>query len=270
MAGRLPLTQAGTLNDDAWAVPPHSRTVLNPITARYAAVLTVQNEGPRLERQLTRMQSLSGICDIVIADGRTTDGSTRDELLASRRVHAVLRLTGPGGFSSSLRTGLAYAMRSGFAGVVLLNGNDKDDPAAIPAFVRELDAGAGYVQGSRYLPGGEAINTPRARDLLIKLVHRPLFNLISGGRFTDTTNGFRAFSRAVLLDPRVQPWRDAFAHYELEYYLAWAACRFGFRTTEIPVTRAYPLAGKVPTKITLIRGHWEMLKPLVMLAFRRY
>jgi len=255
-------------DERAWQVPRHDLCTFAPRRTRYAVVVTVLNEGVRLAHQLERMRASTDVCDIVVADGPTTDGSTEDTTMAAHGVHAVTRLREPGGFSSSLRTGLAYAMRAGYDGAILMNGNDKDDPDALPRFVERLGAGMDYVQGDRFLPGGLGINTPWHREALIRYVHSPLFSRISGMRCADTTNGFRAFSRRLLLDARVRPWRAIFAHYELEYYLAWAACRYGFRVTEIPVTRRYP--AHTPTKIRGLPGHWRMLQPLVMLALGRY
>jgi dolichol-phosphate mannosyltransferase len=81
-------------------------------------------------------------------------------------------------------------------------------------------------------------------------------------RFTDTTNGFRAYSRKLLTDQRVSPLRDVFLGYELHYYLAIRAGKLGFRTIETPVTRAYPAGEKAPTKIKGIRGNIAVLKTL--------
>jgi hypothetical protein len=63
---------------------------------------------------------------------------------------------------------------------------------------------------------------------------------------TDTTNGYRAFSRNFLMDPRVRFDREEFRYYEVEQYLAWRAIRLGFRCCEIPVIRRYPEPGKRP------------------------
>ncbi len=259
-----------TVDDTDWKIPRADIQVLNPKRNRYVVVIGVLNEGDRLYRQLTKLSKFMDSCDVVIADAPSTDGSTEADVLKAAGVHALVSLQEPGGLSSSLRTGFAYALRAGYQGLVLMDGNDKDDPSALVRFVEQLNAGVDFVQGSRFLPGGQAINTPLRRMLLIKFVHAPLFSALCRFRFTDTTNGFRAYSRGFLLDARVAPFRDVFCFYELPYYLSWAACRYGFRVAEIPVIRAYPSTGKVPTKITLVRGHWRMLKPLLMLLFHRY
>lgn len=68
----------------------------------------------------------------------------------------------------------------------------------------------------------------------------------------------------------MRPFRDVFKCYELVYYLAWAACDRGYDVREVPVTRAYPAHGPTPTKIRSVRRYFDMVKPLVMLALRRY
>jgi hypothetical protein len=151
-----------------------------------------------------------------------------------------------------------------------MDGNDKDDPAAIPRFVKALDEGCDHVQGSRFVAGGEAVNTPWSRLLGIKLLHAPLISVAARRRYTDTTNGFRAYSRRLLEDPRVAPFRDVFSRYELHYYLAIRSARLGYRVTEVPVRRAYPREGKTPTKISPLRGNLLVLSTLAKACLHRF
>lgn len=233
-----------------------------PRTSRYACAVFVLNENGRLHAQLEKMQPYAASIDIVIADGGSTDGSVDRAELERRGVRALLVKTGPGKLSAQMRMALAWALDEGYDGVVVIDGNNKDDPAAIPDFVAALDGGVDHVQGSRFITGGRAINTPPSRLLGLKLLHAPLISLASGTRQTDTTNGFRAYSRRLLLDPRVLPFRTVFTAYELHYYLAIRAARLGFRLAEVPVTRAYPATGKTPTKISPIRGNLKILRTL--------
>ena len=137
-----------------------------------------------------------------------------------------------------MRMALAYTLERGYEGVVVMDGNNKDDPAAVPAFLQLLTVGYDHIQGSRYVPGGKAIHTPWSRHLALKCLHAPLLSLAAGFRYTDTTNGFRAYSRRLLLDERVAPFRDVFSGYELHYYLAIRAARLRFHVCETPVTRS--------------------------------
>jgi hypothetical protein len=253
-----------------WQVPAYRRVALRPRRTRYAVCVFVINEGDRLRAQLRAMRPLADIIDVVIADGGSTDGSTDPAFLAAQGVSALLVKTGPGKLSAQMRMAFADCMLRGYDGVVTIDGNNKDDPAAIPTFVRALDGGYDCLQGSRFVPGGRAVNTPASRWLGIRLVHAPLISLAARFRYSDTTNGFRAFSRRLLVDPRVAPFRDVFGCYELHYYLAIRAARLGFRVKELPVTRAYPATGGVPTKIKGFRGNWNVLMTLVRACLSRF
>lgn len=253
---------AASADGCGWSVPAHDALPLAPRRARYAVCLFVINEAERLHRQLAKMQAVDHGLDVVLADGGSTDGSTAPDRLAAAGVRALLVKRGPGRLSAQMRMGLAWCLGEGYDGVIVMDGNDKDDPEALPRFAAMLDAGYDHVQGSRYVPGGKAVNTPLSRHLAVTLLHAPLVSLAARRRYTDTTNGFRGYSRRLLEDPRVSPFRDVFTGYELHYYLAIRAARLGLRVAEIPVTRAYPSHGGVPTKIKGLRGNTLILQTL--------
>lgn len=250
-------------------LPRHEVVRLNPRANRYAVVIPVWNEGERLRSQLIAMAPHLSTCDIILSDSSSTDGSTAVEALRASGVRSLVTVH-ERGVSLALRPGIAHALDEGYEGVVLMDGNGKDDPKMLGQFAKALDSGADYAQGSRYLAGGAGVNTPRVRDLLIRYVHSPLFSLACGRRFTDSTVGSRAFSRRLLTDERVRPFRSIFRDYEIYFYLGWAACRFGFRIADVPVTRSYPASGAIPTKISLRHGYWQMFRPLLLLLTRRY
>ena len=178
--------------------------------------------------------------------------------------------TGPGKLSAQLRMGFAYALLRGYRHIVTIDGNGKDGYEAIPAFFDALRQGHGFVQGSRYLSGGEAVNTPMDREIAVRLIHAPILSLASGFHYTDTTNGFRGFSADLLRDPRVQTFRDIFDTYNLHYYLSRRAARLGYKVCEVPVRRAYPDEGKTPTKISGLAGRWLILKQLGLTVIGAY
>jgi glycosyltransferase involved in cell wall biosynthesis len=252
------------------SVPQYDRHVFTPRRHKYCVVVFVINEGERVRGQLHAMASLADQIDIVVADGGSTDGSLALDTLAAFRLRALLVKRGPGKLSAQMRMAIDFALGEGYEGIVVIDGNGKDDTGAIPRFMTLLDQGFDHIQGSRYVPGGEGINTPLSRTVGVKLLHAPLISLAAGFRYTDTTNGFRAYSRRLLNDPRVQPLREVFTGYELHYYLAIRAARLGFRVTETPVTRRYPTSGKMPTKISPIRGNLRVLRTLVAAALGRF
>lgn len=265
--------EPGTHNPPASAreVPAYTEDVLRDRMSRYCVVVFVLNEGPKVRRQLAEMQRLGFGLDVVVADGGSTDQSLDLDYLRAHGVRALLTKTGAGKLSAQMRMAFDWALRQGYAGVIVVDGNGKDDVSAITAFVRLLDQGYDHVQGSRFIPGGHAINTPVSRLLGLKLLHAPLISLAARHRHTDTTNGFRAYSARLLSDPEVAVFRSVFVSYELHYHLAIESSRLArFRVIETPVTRTYPAAGKVPTKISPIRGNSHVLAVLFRAAAGRY
>lgn len=188
----------------------------------YCIVIPVINEGERLKSLLRRMKArkIFSIADIIIVDGGSTDGSLELDSLQQMRVRGLIVKIGPGKLSAQLRCAYAFALNQGYQGIVTIDGNDKGDPEAIPQFVESLKAGVDFVQASRFLPGGISMNTPKSRDFAIRFIHVPSLSLASGFKWTDTTQGFRAYSRRMLLDPKIAPFRDIFSAYELLAYLS--------------------------------------------------
>lgn len=244
----------------AWQVPTYDTQFWLGKQQRYCVVIPVINEGQRILNFLARMQqsAIAAQADILIVDGGSTDGSLEFTRLQGYGVRGLLLKTARGGLSVQLRCAYAFALEQGYDGIVTIDGNDKDDPAAIPAFMAALDEGVDFVQASRFLPGGVAENTPKSRDLAIRYLHAPLLSLASGFHWTDTTQGFRAYSRKMLLDARVAPFRDEFVTYELLAYLSYRVPRLEFRCLEWPTARRYP-QGEVPTKISSVRGNLRVL-----------
>lgn len=262
--------RAHVLRDPNAQVPAFHVLELAPKRSRFVVCVPVIDEGERIARQLAKMAGLARTIDLVIADGGSTDDSLHESRLRAANVRALLTKTGPGRLSAQMRMAIGWALEEGYEGCVFLDGNDKDDTSAIPAFVARLEEGFDHIQGSRYVPGGRGIRTPFLRHVGVRCLHAPLLSRAAGFRYTDTTNGFRAYSARFLRDPRVQPLRDVFTGYELHYYLAIRAARLGFRVIEVPVVRAYPEGERAPTKISPWRGNWRVFATLLDAVRGRY
>jgi len=253
-------------------VPDFTAEVFTEKRTKYCALIPILNEESYIFLELARAKEhgVPDICDIIICDGGSTDNSAEPGALREHGVNALLIKTGPGRQSAQLRMGLWWALERGYEGFITIDGNNKDSIEDIPRFIEKLEAGYDFVQGSRYLPGGQAINTPKLRHFAIKLMHAPIISLTAGYRFTDSTNAFRAHSKRYIVHPDVQPFRDIFVNQELLAYLSVRASQLKLRVCEIPVTRAYPKTGKIPTKISPVRGNALLLSILIKNLFGRY
>ena len=250
------------MDDSGWQIPEAEILDLTPRATKYCVCIPVLDEGERIRNQLRRMRQVPGIPDIVVADGGSHDGATDPEFLKRQGVRALLVKRGPGRVGAQLRIAFAFCLRQGYAGIVTIDGNGKDGVDVIPRFIDALEHGYDYVQGSRFGSGGRSINTPWSRYVAIRLIHAPVLSVAARHRYSDTSNGFRGYSRRLLLHPDVQPFRDVFQNYELLWYLTARAPRTGHAVREIGIIRQYPPSGAIPTKIAPVSGAWQMLGEL--------
>lgn len=230
----------------------------------YVVLIPIINEGKRIHKELYRayMNHVSEYADIVICDGGSTDGCTDERKLKKLQVNTLLIKKDEGKQGAQLRMGMYWALERGYKGIITVDGNNKDSIEDVPRFIEKLEQGYDFIQGSRFVKGGRAINTPVIRYLSVRLIHAPVISITARHHFTDTTNAYRAYSARYLKDKRVQPLRDIFMTYELLAYLSVRATQLGYKACEIPVTRAYPKTGKTPTKISFFKGNSELMKIL--------
>lgn len=235
-------------------------------TKDYCILIPIINEGERIHKELQRAKehNISDYADIIICDGGSKDGSTEKEKLVELKVNTLLVKDDVGKQGAQLRMGIWFALNRGYKGIITIDGNNKDSIEDAPRFIEKLEEGYDLIQGSRFVKGGKAINTPWVRTLSVRLIHAPIISLTAKQHFTDTTNAYRGYSARYLEDERVKPLRDIFMTYELLAYLSVRATQIGYKACEIPVTRAYPKKGKTPTKISFFKGNSELLKILFL------
>lgn len=254
-------------------VPKYECREYAPKTTKYCVLIPIINEGERIKRELERAMSagVDKLCDIIICDGDSKDGSTSDESMKALGVNTLLIKKSQGKQGAQLRMGIDFALNvRGYDGIITIDGNDKDSIEDVHKFVEKLDEGYDLVQGSRFIKGGKAINTPPVRYISVRLIHAPVISVTAGQWFTDTTNAYRCYSASYLKHPEVQPLREVFSGYELLAYLSVRATQLKMRACEVPVTRAYPKTGKTPTKISAVRGNSNLLKILFTNLFGGY
>lgn len=223
------------------------------------------DERDKLEKFVPRLRP--GLVDLwlPVDDGSTDSGP---ELLRQNGI-AMLRNPARSGIGACLKRVVRYGRENGFDILVVMAGNNKDDPAEIPRLLEPIVRdGVDYVQGSRFLRGGSSPNLPLFRRVAITMLSI-VFRLYARRQCTDLTNGFRAYRLSLFDDPRIDIDQDWLDDYEFEYYVHWKAYTLGYRVVEVPVTKSYPAEKGVEySKIKPFTGWWRMLRPFILLALR--
>lgn len=205
--------------------------------------------------------------DYLVVDDASNDGST--EVIRSFAAQDVqtIKHERRQGVGAAIRTAITYAREKGYEILVIMAGNNKDNPDEIPRLIDPiLSEGFDFVQGSRYI-GREGIggDMPGYRKIATK-IHPRLMSLITKRQVTDSTNGFRAFRLSMFGHEDInidQRWLD---HYEIEPYLLYKAITLGFQFKEVPVTKIYPPRNLGYTKMRPLIGWWSILRPLIYLG----
>lgn len=230
---------------------------------RLCVLVPACNESGKIGQVAARAQ-LDFVDQLVIID----DGSDDDTAQVARDRGAHVISTGKTtGVGAALRVGITHALRENFDLIVIMAGNNKDNPEEIPRLLDPLcNDEADFVMGSRYLGEGRTGgDMPLYRRFATRL-HPLLLSAFTGKRLTESTNGFRGIRASILRDPRInlhQRWLDG---YGLEVYLLWKVITLGYRHTEAPCTKIYPPKKLGYTKMKPITGWWNILRPIFLLG----
>ncbi|MEW6008503.1 MAG: glycosyltransferase family 2 protein [Candidatus Omnitrophota bacterium] len=231
--------------------------------SKILVLIPVFNEDGKILKVVKKIPRDSVDQIVVINDG-STDSTPFDAIGEGVKVlnHDIRR-----GIGAAIRTGIEYAIANNYDIIVILAGNDKDDPTQINRLVEPIvKDNFDYVQGSRYIKGGISGKMPLHRLIFTK-GYSFLIRLCTNCIITDGTNGFRAYRRVIFDDKRINIWQDWLSQ-SLEYYLSIKVLKLGYKIKEVPVTKIYPtgVSYKAYTKVKPFYGWIERLKPIIYLT----
>lgn len=202
-----------------------SSSVATVTRTRTAIVIPAYNEEASLPAVLADLARAVPEFDVVVVDDGSAD---RTSEVAHNAGVAVLTLPYNLGIGGALRTGFRYAADSGYDAAVQFDADGQHDAANIAVLLAELDAGADMVIGSRFAGVGDYA-VGGSRKLGMSLL-RFLTRRLAGKSFSDTSSGFRAIGRPLL----VEFSRNYPSEYMDSVETLVSACRAGFDVREVP------------------------------------
>lgn len=222
------------------------------------------NEGEKL-KNLIRSFPENKPYDLLFIDDGSNDGSA--EFIRTQG-YELIRHEKNIGIGYGIREAIHFGRERGYRIIVIMAANGKMQPSEIERLTTPLiDYRCDYVQGSRYLPGGQSPNLPRFRKTMIRLFTVIAF-ILTGFKGTDVTCGFRAYKLSLFDDKRFNIDQEWLNKYEMEYYIHYHVIRGGYRLLEAPVSMIYPSEMRNYSKIKPFVGWWSMIKPWIYLILK--
>ena len=230
---------------------------------RTLVVIPAWNEEAALPDVLRGLAEHCPDLDVLVVDDGSKD-RTADVARAAGVAVAVLPYNL--GIGGALRTGFRYAVRRGYDRAVQFDADGQHDPTEVPLLLAALDDGADMVVGTRFAGGLDAdYQVGFVRRRAMRLLHVGV-RMLSGRDFSDTSSGFRAFSRPML---------ELFARqYPVDYMdsveALLVACNAGMRVVEVPVRMRSRSAGTPSTRnVKLVYHYLRLLVVMAASATRR-
>lgn len=163
-------------------------------------IVPTYNEKGNIEPLVGQLLSLPLDLGVIIVDDNSPDGTgdIADRLVAQYQDQVqVIHREGKLGLGTAYIAGFRRAMAEGADYIITMDADFSHPPDQIPNMVAKMEQGYDLVIGSRYVPGGRAVECTLPRRILswgANAFARTLLSL----KAHDTTAGFRCYRREVL------------------------------------------------------------------------
>lgn len=162
---------------------------------RVLVAIVAYNEEKSIGPVIDSLLALDRPYDLVVIDNASRDGTVR--ICNDKGVPVVSHCINTGGFHGTVPTYFRYAYRNDYDILCQFDGDGQHVAAELHKIVAPVERGeADFVIGSRFLDG-EGFQSYFLRRIGIRLFSW-LSTRITGTRITDSTSGFRAYSRKTI------------------------------------------------------------------------
>lgn len=193
-------------------------------------VIPAYNEAENIERVVEEIKNYYRELEYVVVTDGPTDGTDQ---ICKNRGYNMIELPENMGLSKCFRTGMMYALESGYKYAVQLDGDGQHRPEYILSMKNKADEGYDIVMGSRFLREKDKKRATGSQMSFIRrlgsFMIRWLILIKTGVLLTDPTCGMRLYDRKIMemfaLHEGLSPEPDTMA----------LLIKHGARVAEVPV-----------------------------------
>lgn len=161
-------------------------------------IIPAYNEELNIENTVKKIikynkESTNKIDYVIINDG-STDGTKQ---ICEKNNYNVINLIHNLGIGGAVQTGYKYALENNYDVAIQFDGDGQHDENYIDSLVKEIDNGANFVIGSRFIADLSEFKSSSTRRMGIKILSM-LIKICTGKKIYDPTSGFRAADKKVI------------------------------------------------------------------------
>lgn len=166
---------------------------------RPVVIVPTYNEADNIAEVVQRVRGVAPSAEVLVVDDNSPDGTADIAEAAGRELGGVhvLRRPGKAGLGPAYKAGFDWAIEHDHDVVVQMDADLSHEPERVAELLGELDGGADYAIGSRYVEGGDMPDWPWHRRALSRWANRYARGMLRL-RGRDVTAGFRAIRIGLL------------------------------------------------------------------------
>ena len=204
--------------------------------SKLGIVLPTYNEASNLRAMIGMLEGLSMPVDLhlFIVDDNSPDGTSdvAEEQSAIYGNISVITRNGKFGLGSALRDGINAAIDEGCHHVLTMDADLSHDPMDVPTLLEAAcSSDIGFVQASRYIPGGMVVGWSRSRRFKSWLANTLCQWLLDCPK--ESTTNFRIYSREIA---KLVVRESKGNHFEFQPECVLITKQHGYRVLEVPIT----------------------------------
>ncbi len=198
-------------------------------------IVPTYNEKENLPPLVERLLALPVDVGVIVVDDASPDGTgaIADDLAVRHngRVQVIHR-AGKLGLGTAYIAGFRHALDEGADFIITMDADFSHPPEKIPELLTKAQQGYDLVIGSRYIPGGQAVECTLPRKML-SWGANAFARVLLGLKAHDTTAGFRCYRHEVLASIALdQIFSDG---YSFLMEMLYKVQRAGWRVGEVPI-----------------------------------